>query len=280
MSEILGTDNSAADQQRRKPVVFILPGIADLRVLWEPLMETFDCRIVSYLDWTDLLDRNLSVVVEHVKRQIQDAQPSGELRLIGYSIGGQLGYAVTSALQSAGITVSQLVLLDAGTEIAKIPQPFDRQLRKRIEQLLSLYSRNGIATLIAKYVTLDPMRPVLRRLLRARGTKLPFDFDRYLHGKITIHLMRRMYWPWWREIVESGHSLATPAFLFRASDHASFESEDLGWRQFFSNLIVIPVTATHQELMNSPNIEEIRAKIQSLLATSTPENIDTLTPRE
>ncbi len=245
-------------------MTFILPGIADDPANWEPLREAFDYRIICYLDWTEILDKSLASLVTHVTRQIQDAQPLGELRLIGYSIGGQLGFAVTMALQSAGIPVSCLVLLDAGAEVTPIPRPLGRRSREIVMGLLSLVTRRGMATLVAKCLAINSMRPLLYRLLRARRKKLPLDFDRYLHVKITIQLMLRMYWPWWRATIESGYPLSTPTFLFRAANHAPFESEDLGWRRFFPGLTVIPITATHEDMMESPHIEGIRAKLQSI----------------
>ncbi len=264
MPESSANHNPTASQLEHCSVTFILPGIADDPVHWEPLREAFDCRIVSYLDWTEILDKSLASLAAHVTRQIQDAYTLGELRLIGYSIGGQLTYSVTRALQSAGIPVSCLILLDAGAEVAPIPKPLGRRLRERLKGQVSVVSRDLMATLVAKCLTMDSMRPLLRRLLRARRKKLPFDFDRHLHSKITIHLMRRMYWPWWHATIESGYSLSTPTFLFRSADHAPFESEDLGWRRFFPGLTVIPVTAQHEDMMKPPNIDGVRAKLQSI----------------
>ena len=104
--------------------------------------------------------------------------------MIGYSIGGQLSLRVTMALQSAGIPVSCLILLDAGAEVAPIPKPLGRRLREQLKGQVSLVSREGMATLVAKCLAMDSMRPRLYRLLRSRRKKLPFDFDRHLHARL------------------------------------------------------------------------------------------------
>ena len=181
MPESSAKHNPTTSQLEHGPMTFILPGIADDPAHWEPLRGAFDCRIVSYLDWTEILDKSLASLVAHVTRQIQDAQPLGEIRLIGYSIGGQLGFAVTMALHSAGIPVSCLVLLDAGAEVTPLPRPLGRRSRELVKGLLSLVTRRGMATLVAKCLAMDSMRPLLYRLLRARPKRLPFDFDRYFY---------------------------------------------------------------------------------------------------
>jgi thioesterase domain-containing protein len=249
----------------QKPVLFVLPGIADNASLWAPLQEAFDCRIVRYLDWTEFLDGGLGAVVSDVARQIQIARQPGDLRLIGYSIGGQFGFAVAMALEAAGIPVSSLTLLDAGTEVSEIPRPFVRRTRERLQAILAaLVSRDGMANLVAKCLMLESMEPYLRRLARARHSKLQFGFDLYLHNRVKIQLMRRMYWPWWRETIESRPSLAAPTFLFRAADHARGEAADLGWRRFCPNLQVVQIAAGHKKMMDSPSIERIREQLQSI----------------
>ena len=236
MSYTCESSKSTGNKVVRNSAVFILPGIDDNPRMWEPLQKAFDGKIVNYLDWTDLLTATLADLAAHVSMQIESLSPSGEIRLVGYSIGGSLGYAVAKALQTAGRPVSCLVVLDARAGIEPMPKSPGRRLRERFEQLLTLASRDGLGSLVAKGLTLQPAMPLLRHISRWRDTKLTFSFVSYLHHIITIQLMRRLYWPWWRATVQSGFSLMTPTFLFRSEDHEPSESEDLGWRHLCKNL--------------------------------------------
>jgi hypothetical protein len=148
-----------------------------------------------------------------------------------------------------------------------MPKSPGRRLRERFEQLLTLASRDGLGSLVAKGLTLQPAMPLLRHISRWRDTKLPFSFDSYLHHKITIQLMRRLYWPWWRATVQSGFSLMTPTFLFRSEDHEPSESEDLGWRHLCKNLTVIRVAAFHNTMLDPDNADAIRRQLQSIFET-------------
>jgi thioesterase domain-containing protein len=245
-------------------MVFILPGIDDNLEIWKPLQEVFDSKIVDYLDWTELLVASLADLAAHIVAQIKTASPSGDIRLVGYSIGGSLGYAVARELQAAGRQVACLVFLDASANVDPAPKSVGRRLRERTRQILTLASLDGMGSLLAKALTLQPALPLLRRLSRRRSLNLPLRFDAYLHRKITIQLMRRLYWPWWRATLQSASPLMTPAFLFRSQEHELVESEDLGWSNMCKNLTVIHVPGSHEQILDPENAEVIRARLRSI----------------
>jgi thioesterase domain-containing protein len=267
MSYARESSTSTGNKVERTSAVFILPGVDDNLRLWTPLQEAFGSKIIDYLDWTELLTASLADLVAHVLTQIEDLSPAGEIRLVGYSLGGSLGYAVAKALQTAGRPVSCLVLLDASAEVAPPPKSLGRRLRERFKQLLTLASRDGIASLAAKLLMLQPAMPLLRYIARRRDTRLPFNFDTYLHRKIAIQVMRPLYWSWWRSTVESGSSLMTPTILFRSEDHGPFESEDLGWKSLCKNLTVIRVAALHDTMLDPGTARVIRAQLESIFET-------------
>ncbi len=267
MSYARESSTSTGNEVERTSAVFILPGVDDDLRIWEPLREAFGSRIIGYLDWTELLTASLADLAAHVLAQIENLSAAGEIRLVGYSLGGSLGYAVAKALQTAGRPVSCLVLLDSAADVDPTPKSVARRLRERFRQLLTLASRGGIASLAAKVLTLQPALPLLHYVARWRDTRLPFNFDAYLHRKITIQVMRRLYWPWWRSIVESGFSLTTPTFLFRADEHEPFESDDLGWKCLCKHLTVIRVAASHDSILDPDNAGSIRAQLQSIFET-------------
>ena len=94
MSYAREPDTSTGNKVERTSAVFILPGVDDNLRMWAPLQEAFDGRIIDYLDWTKLLTASLADLAAHVLRQIENLSPAGEIRLVGYSLGGSLGYAV------------------------------------------------------------------------------------------------------------------------------------------------------------------------------------------
>jgi len=71
-------------------------------------------RAVDYGDWQHWTAPGFGPeqLVARVAEHIAAAQPDGELRLLGYSVGGHLGFATIQRLRQMGRTVGLLGILD------------------------------------------------------------------------------------------------------------------------------------------------------------------------
>jgi thioesterase domain-containing protein len=265
-----------AKQPPARPVVFVLPGLGgeddpELEKFWGPLRPSLDLVPVSYMDWTEILEAgcDFDVIATHVRRQIESREPTGPIRMAGYSIGGHLAYATAVALEKMGRQVESVVILDAPVSIGGFTPPLRHRFRARVEGLFNLNLLDTAASLCAKVLTRDAGRPALRRLSRYRAVPLPLGFENYLHHKITMQLVQRIYPDWWHSTLERAIPLAGTARLFRSEEHEPFEQEDLGWASYCRNLKVSPVAGTHRGMLDSEVNGPLRAAfVEAMTARS------------
>ena len=246
--------------------VFMLPGLGgedapELEGFWGTFRDVLPVVMVSFYDWTDLARPGIDfhALVLHIKRQIESHRPTGPLRLAGYSMGGHLAYACALAFQAEGRQVERLVLLDAPADMEAFSPPLNDRLRERIGRLLSFELLPGLASLIAKFATTERGLPLLRRMTRFRKTRLPLNFHHYLHRKLTMQLLLRMFMPWWRTMAHPSPPFAAPSFLFRSEELQHFRDEDLGWSEYCLDLTVVRVAGSHHSMFDPRNSGPLRA---------------------
>jgi len=249
-----------------RPVVFVLPGLGgeddpDFEGFWQPMRSRFDLVKIRYFDWTELVETgcDIDALAAHVRRQIEGKIPAGPVRLAGYSIGGHLAYSTALAFQSEGRWVESVAVLDACVNVSGFTPSFCHRMRARLKRLASFDARAGIASVVAKCLVMDGSRPVLRQLSRYRHLRLPFRFETFLHHKITMQLVRRIYPAWWSALLRQAPPLEAPTWLFRSEEHETGEPEDLGWVEYCPNLKVIRVAGSHRGMLKPPVNGPLRA---------------------
>jgi len=241
-------------------LIFFLPGISEGdTAYWEPFSNVVRLVPLSYLDWPELVKPEVMFegLLPHLIRQIQDFKPAGAVHLVGYSIGGPLAYACAMALQAEGRAVDSLTILDGQSGYESV----GTNLRKRWRNLSTFDVRAGLASVLAKLLTQERAWPWLRRLSPMRDRKLPFDFGPYLHLKLKMQLMWRMFPPWWRKVARPNSQLATPTFLFRSEEHETWEPDDLGWGRYCRSVTVIPVAGSHDTMLAPENLGSLCADL-------------------
>jgi thioesterase domain-containing protein len=263
------------------PVVFLLPGLGDrdpeLVKFWEPASDVLQVVPITYLDWSELVQpgSDFFTLISYVKRQIEAHTPSGPVRLAGYSIGGHLAYACALAFHEEGRVVSCMVLLDSPANIDEFMPPLGERLRARLEQFLSFDLRAGLASIVAKYLVTERGLPRLRRMISSRQRSLPFHFERYLHSKVTMQLLMRIFPAWWSTRANPVSRLPVPTVLFRSEEHQPVERRDLGWGDYCQNLKVIRVVGTHRGMLD-PEVSGplLAGVVSAMTAPDVPMNSD------
>jgi len=247
------------------PLIFFMPGIGEVESrAWEPFGHIVRAIPLSYFDWTELVkpETTFADLISHLKTQIQ-SQVSGEgpLDIVGYSIGGPLAYACVEALQAEGRSINSLTILDGRTTGSP-----PTTLRTRWNNFTTFQVRAGLASVIAKVLTRERFIPLLRRLSPWRHAWLPFRFGDYVHTKIKMQLMVRMFLPWWTSAGGSNSRLATPTYLFRSEQHEPDESEGLGWSAYCSDLTIIHVAGSHLSMLAPENFGRLCGELARVLA--------------
>jgi thioesterase domain-containing protein len=253
------------------PVVFLLPGLIDddpeFEEHWDPLRKAIPLVRVSYLDWTELVKpgSSFSDIVTHVRWQIENLSPDRPLLIVGYSVGGCIAYACTLALESAGRSVRYVTIIDAPAKMEWSSLPLGKRIRNRIRSLLKPDLRGAAASVFAKILTSDHGRPVLRRLSRFRNTRLPLNFDWYLHRKLTMQMELRLLPSWWQETMLLSSRLSTPILVFRSADYDAIKDESLGWNSYSSDCKTIRVAGEHGSMLHAENSGTIFSSIVNLM---------------
>jgi thioesterase domain-containing protein len=246
---------------REKPVarVFVLPALIDndpaFDRVWDPVRETLHILRLSYLDWTELVkaDTTFNTLIDHVIGQIEGESPLGNLRIMGYSIGGCLAYACARALEDKGRSVLRVAILDAAANIERVPMSRAQRLKLRLRDVAKVRFRGALASIIAKLLTREKSLPLLRRLSRFRHTPLPFDFGRYLHQKLTMQLELRVFRGWWDRMKPPESLLQAPTYVYKSEDFDDYQREDLGWESFCQDCTVIRVAGDHGSMLHTEN---------------------------
>jgi acyl-coenzyme A synthetase/AMP-(fatty) acid ligase/thioesterase domain-containing protein/acyl carrier protein len=246
----------------RRPL-FLLPGVGKD----EPRLVRFraacarDLHIepIDYGDWPEWLAPgfDLTQIVAQIVAAIEAEAPDGPIFLAGYSLGGEIAYAVAMALSSVGRTIAFLGVLD--TNIST-----DEPTSGRWQRVTAAVRRGESASVIASYLSRwfshlsGPLR--LRLIVRFCRARLPGDLGFYLHWHIRRSVLTHLVKTWWTQIPSPIPQLHVPATLFRSTKHRADASDDLGWREICPNIAVIPVDGDHYTMLETPNLEELSAR--------------------
>ena len=247
--------------------LFLLPGIggdeprlASLRRVLQPAVPMVALR---YVAWPRLLQRpslDFAGIVRHCVQQIEEAAPSGPVRLAGYSYGCRVAHAVAAVLIARGRVVAEPVLLLDGAMTAS-----------RLESRRGVfgsddarYSRRERAARWAAGMLIHPGgRWALRLVAAAPGRWLagPFGFflRKYLAGACLDHP---------RPSIQP-RPIELDAILFRSDDRTNGEAPGLGWTPFWRTVGILPVPGDHLTMLDPPNLAELGDFIKMALTPRT-----------
>ena len=253
--------------------VFVLPGaggdvptMALLRTLREKSLNIID---VDIGDWTDLIAPTFQFdqLIARVITLITETAPTGKVRLAGYSLGGQMAWAVATALEQGGRQVEHVMLIDSWSmkqQSTRFSEAMEKSGRitwqDELRQLRDAQADGRLPKQLARIVG--------RRLLGRRGapllgwlarhrTIMPVRLDYYLSIDLSMSLLTTHAAAWCRAFNEAT-ILHAPVTLLRAEANAD-RAWDLGWQQCSPQLQVINVAGDHLTMLSGQNIENVAA---------------------
>jgi thioesterase domain-containing protein len=261
MRHCLGDSSMPVTELSEAPLVFVLPGLADddynFQKDWGLLGR--DLRIVKIprLDWTDLVQpgSDIRTMISHVKRQIENSSDAHPVRIVGYSIGGFLGYYCALDLQAEGRPPLRLAILDTSppNQIATGALPLRKRFQERLRKLATLDLRKGLGSVLSKFATKKSFLPHLRRLSRFRYTRLPFNMESYLHHKITWQMEINLILSWDEARNPPNPPLMTPTTVLLSADYDVVDGIERAWRDYCPNSTLIRVAGDHDTMLQPPN---------------------------
>lgn len=260
---------AASQAQDQRPVLFILPGSIgygpSLAAFGAEMGEVAHVVAARYPDLDDILDGqgSISVMADLVTRQITQARPEGDIRLVGYSLGGGVAFEVSKRLIKAGRSVTFLGILD--TNIGPAAHNYSETLartRQRIQSHRMTIDRMLLRTcakIFARFGAEMSLARVIDRLDGPRTARMRF----ILKLELEEVLRMRAFAEWLRQ---QRKPLPVSAVLFRCERRGM--PMDLGWSNLFKELTVVPIAGGHLDMLVEPFLARNRPLIEQALQAS------------
>jgi acyl-CoA synthetase (AMP-forming)/AMP-acid ligase II/thioesterase domain-containing protein len=283
--EAFTVDMSAADMieivaaggkvQRRQPVEDLLPHLVMLpgSMGYGPSLAAFGAQLsktaqvipIRYPDLTSALtgcgsiDHMATLALE----QINAVHPTGDISLIGYSLGGGVAFEVAARLIAEGRSVKFLGILD--TNIGPRRSDYRETLSRTLQRVRShrVTAYRMLCRAIAKCVVRLHWEVEFCRILDARiwtrlaGTRFML--------KLELEEILRMQ-EFGRWVASAKPRLPITGTLFLCNRRGA--PAHLGWDSLFAKLEVIPIAGGHLDLVIDPHLTVNRPVIERAITLS------------
>jgi len=247
--------------------VHLLPGLSRDEQRLVRFREAFAglmaVRAVDYGDWQHWAAPGFGPeeLVARVVESIAVAQPDGDLCLLGYSVGGYLGFAATRRLRQRGRTVRLLGILD--TNLSEHPHSgFRTEMHDRATErahILRGLRAGAAAAPVAEFAArrlLGPRwSPVLRTFARHRHARLPGELGFHLHDRLRARRLLELIRPLRPGERDANALSGVPVCVFRANEQQWYAAPDLGWRHFCPEARVVAVDGGHHTMLDPPHLD-------------------------
>jgi thioesterase domain-containing protein/aryl carrier-like protein len=259
--------------------LFVLPtGTSDVTYAFELAIHLDTNTPVYAVPWPDEMPSSMDELAAQMVTVMQTVQPVGPYRLLSYSSGSLLAYAIAQHLSDQNESVDFLGMLDSELpsmeRFAESPGRAARdQLNSDLTQLLEQQP----------FGAQEDVQQTLRQLADDLAhTPLDELAARYEDNAVLIALAAKQGWSV-RQIAASYLCIARyhdlrPAYAARALPahmklHIFYATEEaaaphpMGWQQLLpmDQLIVIGVPGTHASLIKPPHIEHVGRTVSTAL---------------
>ncbi|WP_181164887.1 AMP-binding protein [Mesorhizobium sp. B2-9-1] len=260
-------NEQASSRKEHPPILFLLPG----SVGYGPSLAAFAASMgrtarvvpIRYPALAMILQGKNSVadMAEAALDQIRRAQPEGNVRLLGHSLGGVVAFEVASRLLAVGRNVKFLGILDTSLlgERSTYRETVVRTIHRIRTNRITAYRMACRA--LAKVVVRMGYEMQLARLLD-RYAQEKFNATSF-RAKLELQevLRAKAFFQW---LQTPRPQLPITGTLFRCARPGMPRA--IGWDNAFADLDVIPIIGTHIDMVSEPNVASNRPLIEAAVA--------------
>jgi acyl-CoA synthetase (AMP-forming)/AMP-acid ligase II/thioesterase domain-containing protein/acyl carrier protein len=266
-----GRSERQQDDEEQLPHVVILPGSMG----YGPSMAAFGAQLsttahvipIRYPDLASTLTGRGSIddMATMAIDQINAAQPRGDVRLIGYSLGGGVAFEVATRLIAAGRSVKFLGILDTniGPRRQHRRETLSRTLQRIRSHRVTLYRM--LCRTVAKCVVRLHWEVEFCRILDA-WSPAHLAATRFILKLELEEILRMQEFGRWRASTKNRLPITGTLFLCNRRGLPAH----LGWESLFTTLDVIPIAGGHLDLVVEPHLSVNRPVIERAIASSYP----------
>lgn len=283
--EAFVVDMSAADMlhavvacgrtERQQPDEGLLPSLVMVpgSMGYGPSLAAFGAQLskvahvipIRYPDLTATLsgDGTIDDMATLALQQINAAVPRGEIRLIGYSLGGGVAFEVARRLIAHGRSVKFLGILDTniGPRESNYQETLSRTLQRVRSHRVTMYRMSCRA--IAKWIARLGWQVKFCRILESR-IWTHFQATRFMLRIELEEILRMQAFNRW--VARAKPCLPITGTIFACNRRSC--PPDLGWNSVFAQLEVVPIAGGHLDLVVEPHLAINLPVIERAVAAS------------
>ena len=281
-----GTGALAIRRTGTEPPLFALPtGAEDVTYAFELASHLEIDAPVYAIPWPEVMPHSMDTLAAHTVGVMRTVQPVGPYRLLGYSSGALLAYAIAQLLAEQDERVEFVGMLDCEHRPMVPNTQSPEQMAK--DRVLSAITE------MTNEHTLGEREEDIRRTLQQVAhdvPRTPWDelIARYENNALLTALAAANRYPSLRHIATTVLRTAQfaqlwPSYAARALPaplklHLFYATEEtapphaMGWQQLLpvDQIVIVPVPGTHNSLIELPHIKHVsRAVSEALRQTRT-----------
>jgi thioesterase domain-containing protein len=220
---------------------------------------------IRYPDLASVLagQGSIDVMADSALDQINAAHPRGEIRLLGYSLGGGVAFEVATRLIAAGRSVEFFGILDTSIESSgsrNYAETFSRTLQRIRSHRTTVHRM--LCRAVAKCVVRLHWEVGFCRFLDAPVSR-KFATTRFMLRLELEEILRMEAFRRW--VTHPKRRLPITGTIFRCNRRGT---PALGWDSVFAKVGVIPIAGGHLDLVIEPHLAVNGPVIKQAIASS------------
>jgi amino acid adenylation domain-containing protein len=222
---------------------------------------------------------SLSAMASRYVAAIKTVQPKGPYRLLGYSAGGVIAYAMSEALIARGETVEFLGIVDTRADLGVVPEVLEAV--ERSDRAEREYGPDLADAIFLRYTLQDEIPAQVKhdfdRALEAGDLSAIFavmNQHRMNHANLaaadltTVQRAVRVMRSTQKALCHyRPRSLPVSVTLFLASSNPKNLDLSSGWREVAARVRAVPIGGTHLSIVETPHLETLAHALMKALGT-------------